>query len=114
SCIPMAPRRSRPFAADERPASAPERSMSRSALRSDGARGSRITQARAEAQARANPIRHLHPITVCVLAVGLLVTAGLVVGSIAVHDRNEDRLLAQRGHEAATVASSSIASLQGE
>src|SRR5512143_2154443 len=70
--------------------------------------------ARAEALARAAPVRRLHAITVVVVVVGLLVTAGLVVGSSIVHDRNEDRLLDQRVHEAATVAASSVNNLQGQ
>jgi hypothetical protein len=74
----------------------------------------RARPARAEALARANPIRRLHTITVVVVAVGVVVTAGLVVASTIVHDPNEDRLLEQRGHEAATVAASSIGGLQGQ
>jgi hypothetical protein len=70
--------------------------------------------ARAEALARAAPVRRLHAITVIVVAVGLVITISLVIGSAAVHSRNEDRLLDQRGHEAATVAASSITGLQGE
>lgn len=70
--------------------------------------------ARIEALARAAPVRSLHSITVLVVVVGLLVTAGLVIGTWIVHDRNEDRLLEQRGHEAATVAASSVGSLQGQ
>ena len=42
------------------------------------------------------------------------VTAAISVGSWIVHDRNEDRLLEQRGHEAATVAASSVGGLQGQ
>ena len=64
--------------------------------------------------ARADPIRRLHAITVVVLAVGLVVTAGIVVASWIIHHRNEARLLEQRGHEVATVAASSIAGLQGQ
>jgi hypothetical protein len=70
--------------------------------------------ARAEALARAAPVRRLHSITVVVLVVGLVATAALGVASWLVHDRNEDRLLEQRGHEAATVAASSVGSLQGQ
>ena len=69
--------------------------------------------ARAEALSRAVPVRRMHPITVLVVVVGLLVTLGLTVGTWVVHDRNEDRLLEQRGHEAATVAESSVNGLQG-
>ncbi len=68
----------------------------------------------AEALARAAPVRSLHSLTVLVVVVGLLVTAGMVIGTSIVHDRNEDRLLEQRGHEAATVAASSVGSLQGQ
>ena len=57
--------------------------------------------ARAEALSRTVPIRRLHPITVLVVVVGLLMTAAVVLGSWIVHDRNEHRLLDQRGHEAA-------------
>jgi hypothetical protein len=70
--------------------------------------------ARAEALARAGPIRRLHPITVLVVAIGLLVTAALVAASWVVHDNNEDRLLDQRVHEAATVAASSVSGLSGQ
>jgi hypothetical protein len=70
--------------------------------------------ARAEALARAEPVRRLHGVTVLVVVIGILVTGALVVGSFVVHDRNEDRLLDQRGHEAATVAASSINGLQGQ
>ena len=70
--------------------------------------------ARLEALSRARPVRRLHGITVIVVVVGLLITAGVTIGSWVVHDRNEDRLLDQRGHEAATVAASSVGSLQGE
>src|SRR5258708_35634344 len=70
--------------------------------------------ARAEALSRANPVRRLHGITVLIVVIGLLVTAGIGLGSWVVHDRNEDRLLEQRGHEAATVAASSIGGLQGQ
>ena len=70
--------------------------------------------ARAEALARAEPIRRLHAVTVLVVVIGLLITAGVVVGSWIVHDNNEDRLLTQRVHEAATVAASSISGLSGQ
>jgi hypothetical protein len=70
--------------------------------------------ARAEALARAEPIRRLHPVTVLVVVTGLLVTAALVIGSSIVHDNNEQRLLEQRGHEAATVAASSVIGLRGD
>jgi serine phosphatase RsbU (regulator of sigma subunit) len=70
--------------------------------------------ARAEALARATPVRRVHTITAVVAIVGLVVTIGLVVASWIVHDRNEHRLLGQRGHEAATVAASSIGGLQGQ
>ncbi|HEY3673204.1 MAG TPA: ATP-binding SpoIIE family protein phosphatase [Acidimicrobiia bacterium] len=69
--------------------------------------------ARAEALARVAPIRRLHPFTVLVVVVGLAVTACVVVGSWIVHDNNEQRLLDQRGHEAATVAASSVSGLTG-
>jgi anti-sigma regulatory factor (Ser/Thr protein kinase) len=59
-----------------------------------------------------NPIRRVHGVTVVVVMIGLLVTAGFVAGAWSVHDNNEDRLLDQRGHEAATVAASSISGLQ--
>jgi serine phosphatase RsbU (regulator of sigma subunit) len=67
-----------------------------------------------EALARAEPVRRLHAVTLTVVAVGLLVTALLVAGSWIVHDNNEDRLLRQRGHEAATVAGASITGLEGQ
>jgi hypothetical protein len=70
--------------------------------------------AHAEALARAEPVRRLHGVTVLVVVIGILVTAALMVASFVVHDRNEDRLLGQRGHEAATVAASSINGLQGQ
>ncbi len=70
--------------------------------------------ARVEALSRAKPVRRLHAITVLVVVVGLLVTAGISVGSWIVHDRNEDRLLDQRGHEVGTVAASSVGALQGQ
>src|SRR5262245_35965527 len=70
--------------------------------------------ARAQALARATPVRRLHAVTVLVVAVGLLVSVGLVVASAIVHDRNEDRLLDQRVHEVATVASSSVTGIQGQ
>src|SRR5215207_1669101 len=70
--------------------------------------------ARAEALARAEPIRRLHAVTVLVVVIGLLVTTGVVIGSWIVHDNNEDRLLDQRAHEAATVAASSVSGLSGE
>ncbi|HLM16695.1 MAG TPA: SpoIIE family protein phosphatase, partial [Acidimicrobiia bacterium] len=70
--------------------------------------------ARAEALSRANPVRRLHGMTVLIFAIGMLVTVGITVGSWLVHDRNEDRLLEQRGHEAATVAASSVGGLQGQ
>jgi anti-sigma regulatory factor (Ser/Thr protein kinase) len=70
--------------------------------------------ARAEALARAEPIRRLHPLTVLVVVIGLLVTAGLVLGSWMVHDNNEQRLLEQHSHEAATVAASSVSGLQAD
>src|SRR5215207_7053741 len=70
--------------------------------------------ARAEALARAEPIRRLHAVTVLVVVVGLLIAAGVVIGSWIVHDNNEDRLLDQRVHEAATVAASSISGLSGQ
>src|SRR6478609_3353696 len=70
--------------------------------------------ARAEALSRAKPVRRVHGITVLVVVVGLLVTAGISVASWIVHDRNEDRLLDQRGHEVATVAASSVGALQGQ
>src|SRR5215211_2930480 len=49
-----------------------------------------------------------------VVVVGLLVTLGLGVGTWIVHDRNEDRLLDQRAAQAATVAASSVGTLQGQ
>jgi anti-sigma regulatory factor (Ser/Thr protein kinase) len=71
-------------------------------------------RARAEALARANPVRRLHSATVIVVTLGLVVTAVLVAASWIVHDNNEDRLLEQRGHEVATAAASSINGLQGQ
>ena len=73
----------------------------------------RSRRARAEALSRASPIHGIHTMTVVIAALGIVVTAGLVAGSWVVHERNEDRLLDQRGHEAATVAAASIGSLQG-
>src|SRR5215813_7919109 len=70
--------------------------------------------ARAEALARAKPVRRLHAFTVVVVIVGLVITVGLVVASAIVHDRNEDRLLEERAQQAATVATSSITGLQGQ
>jgi serine phosphatase RsbU (regulator of sigma subunit) len=73
-----------------------------------------VGPARAEALARANPVRRVHTMTAVVVIVGLAVTAGLVLASWIVHDHNEDRLLRQRVHEAVTVAASSIGGLQGQ
>jgi serine phosphatase RsbU (regulator of sigma subunit)/anti-sigma regulatory factor (Ser/Thr protein kinase) len=70
--------------------------------------------AHAEAVARSEPVRRVHAVTLTVVVVGLVVTAALVAGAAVVHDNNEDRLLQQRGHEAATVAASSISGLQGQ
>jgi serine phosphatase RsbU (regulator of sigma subunit)/anti-sigma regulatory factor (Ser/Thr protein kinase) len=70
--------------------------------------------AHAEALARLGPIRRLHPVTVLVVVVGLLITAAVVGASAVVHDNNEQRLLDQRVHEAATVAASSVVGIQGQ
>jgi anti-sigma regulatory factor (Ser/Thr protein kinase) len=71
-------------------------------------------RARAEAIARSRPVRRLHAVTGLVIVLGLVVTACLVAASWIVHDNNENRLLEQRSHEAATVAASSVSGLQGQ
>jgi serine phosphatase RsbU (regulator of sigma subunit) len=53
-----------------------------------------------------------HAGAIVVLVIGLLLTASIAVGTRLLRNDNEDRLLAQRVNEAATVASSSIGTSQ--
>ena len=55
----------------------------------------------------------MHLGTATVLLVGLLITAILSVGSLRVHNDNEDRLLRQRVREAAAVITAAIPNVQG-
>ena len=54
----------------------------------------------------------MHPLTVWIVLGVLVGTAVLVAVAYAVHDSNEDRLLRQRAHEVAAVASGGVANLQ--
>jgi serine phosphatase RsbU (regulator of sigma subunit) len=56
--------------------------------------------------------RGVHRLTVTVVVVALLLTAGLVVLTRTVRDRNENRLLDQRAHEVTAVTGSSIQGLR--
>jgi serine phosphatase RsbU (regulator of sigma subunit) len=55
--------------------------------------------------------RPLHAVSAGVLAAGLVITGALSFGAWKVHDGNEDRLLRQRAHEVATVATAAVPNL---
>jgi serine phosphatase RsbU (regulator of sigma subunit) len=57
-------------------------------------------------------VRPIHLGTILVLVVGLLITAALSLGAQAVHNTNENRLLAQRVREAAAVVAAAVPTLQ--
>jgi serine phosphatase RsbU (regulator of sigma subunit) len=54
----------------------------------------------------------VHALTVWIVLGVLVGTAALVAVTYSAHDNNEDRLLRQRAHEAAAVATGSVANLQ--
>jgi serine phosphatase RsbU (regulator of sigma subunit) len=56
--------------------------------------------------------RRIHPTTVVVAAIGLVLTIALVVATWIVHNSNEQRLLRQRAREAAAVVTAFVPSLQ--
>jgi serine phosphatase RsbU (regulator of sigma subunit) len=60
----------------------------------------------------ARPRRMLHPVSIVVLVLGLVVTATLALTARALHDDNEDHLLRQRVAEAGAVLSAAIPNLQ--
>lgn len=61
---------------------------------------------------RRRPWWRPHPLTVLVALAGVLLTTGLTWGAARIHDRNEDRLLAQRTREGASIISANLATLQ--